>query len=106
MSITDKLRQMAVETALQAQHRASELDAEIAGFEAQAAKLKAERDTLRLAPKRLANYPVKAGGDYLCPCCWVDHGGRSPLFPIPSDSNDDLFRCRMCHQELRIESKP
>ena len=101
-SIFDYLRQQAEEIAGATQERVSDLDREIAEIEKQKAKKEAERDLARGALKRLANFPVKNGADYLCPNCWVTRGGMSTLQPIPSPDRHDIFRCGLCGHELVI----
>src|SRR5262249_1101766 len=56
----------------------------------------------QLTEERLSKFPVQHGSDYLCPSCWVENGGLSPLKKIPSDTNDNLFCCGLCQYELRV----
>lgn len=38
-----------------------------------------------------------------CPSCWIWHGEKIELTPIPSRYQDDLFRCRSCDTEFFVE---
>jgi hypothetical protein len=104
MAITDHLKNYAGEFAERAHQRKIELDRKHSDLQVELAKVEAERQSASDALKRLANYPVKLGADYQCPRCWVQRGAMSPLKPIPSDTNDDLFRCQLCHLDLVIEN--
>jgi hypothetical protein len=57
----------------------------------------------RLLEERLLKFPVQRGSDYLCPRCWIEKGGLSPLKKIPSSEVDhDLLRCGLCEYELLV----
>ena len=102
MSIHNHIRQAAQEIAARIQGRLSDIEPRLAEAKEQVAKIQAERDAARLAPQRLSDFPIQSGDNYLCPRCWVEEGGLSPLRHIPGDTRDDLFRCPMCEYELLI----
>jgi hypothetical protein len=56
----------------------------------------------RLLEERLLKFPVQRGSDYLCPRCWIEKGGLSPLRKIPSQGDHDLLRCGLCEYELLV----
>ena len=56
----------------------------------------------RLLEERLLKFPVQRGSDYLCPRCWIEKGGLSPLRRIPSQGDDDFLRCGLCEYELLV----
>jgi hypothetical protein len=102
MSIHDRIRQAAQEIAARIQERLSDTERRLAEAKEQVVKLQAERDAVRLAPQRLSDFSIQSGGNHLCPRCWVEEGGLSPLRHIPSDTRDNLYRCPECEYELQI----
>jgi DNA-directed RNA polymerase subunit RPC12/RpoP len=98
----EEIAQAALDIAQALQNNAARLREEYLVAEAHAASLKAEYDTARAAPKRLANFQVKIRTDYQCPRCWIENERRSALLPVPSDAHDELMKCRTCHYEIRI----
>ena len=102
MSLTDYFMKAAQDAANNIEERIAQLNAELAEIEKQKTAIESNRATLRSALERPANYQVTSGGDYPCPLCWVDEGKISPLRPVPSQSRDDIFRCRVCHYEAVI----
>jgi hypothetical protein len=83
MVLRDQIRQAAQEIARDMRTRLSD----------------AER---RLTEERLSKFPVQHGGDYLCPRCWVEKEGLSPLKKMPSKGKHDLFHCGLCQYELLV----
>ena len=102
MAIHDRIRQAAQEIAARVQGRLSDIEGRLAEAKEQVAKIQAERDAARLAPQRLSDFPIQSGDSFLCPRCWVEGGGQSPLRHIPGKTRDDLFRCPVCEYELLI----
>jgi hypothetical protein len=102
MTTERELRQAAREIAAQAQAAVTRLEQETLDLKTRLAEKEAERDAARLAPKRLANYPVRLGTDYQCPRCWIEHEKRSPLRPIPSGDKNDILRCGICGEDFII----
>ncbi len=98
MTADQELRKIASETARYAQARVTRLEEEVLDLEKRLAEKKTERDSARLAAKRLSNFQVTIGTDYQCPRCWIESGTRSPLRPIGGGTRDeDFFRCRRGH---------
>jgi hypothetical protein len=56
----------------------------------------------RLVEERLLKFPVQQGSDHLCPRCWIEKGGLSPLKKISSQGDRDIFRCGVCEYELLV----
>ena len=56
----------------------------------------------RLTEERLLKFPVQQGSNYLCPRCWIEKGGLSPLKKIPGQGDHDLFCCGVCEYELLV----
>ena len=106
MSIRDRIRQAAQEIAARIQERLSDIERRLAEAKEKVAKIEAERDAARLAPQRLSDFPIQSAGNYLCPHCWVEEGGLSPLRHIPSDTRDVLYRCPVCEYELLVSHVP
>jgi hypothetical protein len=93
------LLEIAEQLAATSQGYASQLQREIFELEQEAAQKKAALDAARLAPKRLADYPVTLGADYACPYCWFDAAKRSPLRAIPGGTREfDLMKCDAGHE--------
>jgi hypothetical protein len=104
MDTNNQLRHYAVEFAQHAHARKAEMDRKIAELEAERTMLQSQSDAVGDIPKRLREYPVKIGADYICPRCWVAHGVTEPLKPIPSNTDNDLFRCHRCDLDVEIEN--
>jgi hypothetical protein len=56
----------------------------------------------RLVEERLLKFPVQQGSDHLCPRCWIEKGGLSPLKKISNQGDRDIFRCGVCEYELLV----
>ncbi len=102
MTLTAQLKAAAGEIAERTQQRLSELERQLAEIESRKSQIEAQRETARLAPKRLESFPGKLGEDYLCPRCWIESGLTAPLRPQPSQTSDDMLRCRQCHFEMPV----
>ncbi len=98
-SIPEHLRKAAHEAAQNASSRIADLNRQILEIEGQMRTLKNEHIKARSALRRAANFPVKLGGHYFCPLCWVNSAKMSPLRPIPNGAKDDIFQCRLCRYE-------
>ena len=102
MSIRDNIGQAAREIAARIQERMSDIERRLAEAKDLVAKIEAERAAARLAPRRLCDFPIHSEGNHLCPRCWVENGGLSPLRHIRIDTRHDLYRCPVCEYELLI----
>lgn len=60
----------------------------------------AQRGLTRSAPERLLSYVPRIGPDFQCPRCWIEHERRSVLQAVPTNIDDDVFRCASCQLEL------
>lgn len=97
----DHLINAAKAIADQSTARISAFDQKIAEIEKQKAEAEAERHKARNALKRLAEFPVQVGPDFLCPVCWMEYR-TSKLSPVGSDTREDIFRCHKCHWDISI----
>jgi len=102
MSILTELKQAAVEVANNLQQRRSGLEAKKQNLETQLAQVQAQLDASSLPYQRVANFQPQIGADFQCPSCWVQNECRSALMPVPSETDDDILRCRTCHQDFSI----
>jgi hypothetical protein len=76
--------------------RKLDLRKEIAALELEMFQKKAALAASEAAIKRFNDYVPTVSGDYQCPDCWLASGTHAALIPIPSNSNDDQFRCSNC----------
>jgi hypothetical protein len=100
MSIEDKIRQLANETAARVQKRATYLHNEYLEAEKFAAAKKAEFDFANLAPDRVASFQPEIGGQLQCPFCWIEKGIKSAFRPVHTGTRDDVFRCQNRHEHI------
>jgi hypothetical protein len=75
---------------------------EISELEIRLAELRANCDLAENSIGRLNQFAPEIGGIYQCPMCWVSKGLHGDLTPIPSDTNEDLFRCVNCNRTIEI----
>lgn len=97
----DHLNNAAKEIAERSISSISDLERKMADIEKQKLEAEAARHKARNALQRLAEFPVQAGPDFLCPVCWMDYR-ISKLSPVGSDTSEDIFRCHECHWEISI----
>ena len=102
MSIPDHIRKAARETAKSMEARLTDIKHRLVEAKEKVSEIEAERDAVATARSRLRNFRVERGGTYMCPRCWVEKGGLSPLRRIPSDEYQELLRCPVCEYELLI----
>jgi hypothetical protein len=102
MSIGGVLQREAMQLAAAQEQRVAELHKQYLQIQAQAEELRAKRDNARAASERSANFPVKIGGDYCCPTCWVERNSRGALMPKPSGNREDIFECAQCGHTVTI----
>lgn len=93
--------QHAAETA---RGKCESLHQEILDLEQRKAEKQAALELARTAVQRFDSFEPDIDGNLRCPDCWVSRGVESTLIPIPSDTSDDLFRCKTCHLEISIEA--
>ena len=77
-----------------------ESNAESELLEAQQEKLKVQASIERIDLVRSGSRPLAIDD---CLECFVIHGRDSKMTPIPSDTEDDLFRCRVCGNEIEVK---
>jgi hypothetical protein len=100
--IRDQILQAANEIAGRMQADLFDFDRQLSEAKKRVVKIEKECDAARGAPERLSSFPIQLGSDYLCPRCWIEEGRRSPLCSVPTNTGDDLLRCRLCQFELLI----
>ena len=49
--------------------------------------------------RQLRVQSLKSRDDLICANCFIKHGIESPLKPLPSDSDIDLYHCKNCGAE-------
>jgi F0F1-type ATP synthase membrane subunit b/b' len=84
MSIRDRIRQAAQETAARIQERLSDIERRLAEAKEQVAKIRVERDAARLAPRRLnghanAAYPTILERPLATICLFTERFRECPL---------------------------
>jgi hypothetical protein len=102
MSTRDHIRQAAREIAKSMEARLTDIKHRLVEAKEKVSEIEAERDAAATARKRVSNFPIERGGNYLCPRCWLEKGGLSPLRRIPSVAGQELLRCPVCEYELLI----
>lgn len=81
------------------------LEQQQAEVERRKAEINAQLEAARVSAKRLLNFRPCIGTDFQCPRCWIVNEVRSPLRPIPSDTSDDIMRCRVCEGDFTISGR-
>ncbi|MCH8172269.1 MAG: hypothetical protein IIA70_03065 [Proteobacteria bacterium] len=61
---------------------------------------KLESDLAALEPRQLRAHSLMSRNDLICAHCFIYNNVESPLKPIASDSEVDLFRCKICGREF------
>ena len=102
MPIRDHIRKAAREIAKSMEGRLTDIKHRLVEAKEKVSEIEAERDAVATARQRLSNFRVERGGTYMCPRCWVEKGGLSPLRRIPSVARQELLRCPVCEYELLI----
>ena len=102
MSIRDHIRKAAREIAKSMEARLTDIKHRLVEAKEKVSEIEAERDAVATAQKRLSNFRIERGGSYICPRCWVEKGGLSPLRRIPGVAGQELLRCPVCEYELLI----
>ena len=103
MTTETQLKQYAAQIAEAVQSREAHLERGILDLETKLAQARSARDAAGSAAQRLADFEVQFRGNYQCPSCWIENKTRSNLSPVPSNTQDDLFRCRTCRNEFVIK---
>jgi hypothetical protein len=102
MSIRDHIRRAAREIAKSMEARLTDIQHRLVEAREKVSEIEAERDAATTARQRVTNFRMERGGTYMCPRCWVEKGGLSPLRRIPSVARQELLRCPVCEYELLI----
>jgi Zn finger protein HypA/HybF involved in hydrogenase expression len=80
--------------------RISSVRKEIGDLEARLAMKRALLAELETSQERVSTYRPVVDGDAQCPRCWIKNGRAKRMTPLPSDGEDDRFRCPDCGQEV------
>lgn len=102
MTVKIQLGQHALQLGAEFKRMDSELQKQILDLQLQLDQKKAATEAAGMAFKRSLDFASTLGADFACPDCWVRHGRRVAITPIPSGNGDDLFRCRECGSEFTI----
>lgn len=95
MDIETTLRNALLDAVQAHEDAAPRLEEEQMRLETELAVVKSKLDSANSTLQRARDFPVKRGGDYVCPVCWVE-GDTSLLVPTPGTEEEDYFRCRNC----------
>jgi len=104
MTIFDRLKQVVREMSEEAQVSHINLSRQLGEVDTWREQIKAEIEVARGVLQRLANFPIRAGSEYLCPCCWAAEEKISPLKPASSET-DNAMLCRVCHFEIVVATR-
>lgn len=102
MDFREALREEAQRFALMATSRAITIKNEIATLDAKKAGLEAKLSELAEVPQLLKTYEPQRGNVIWCPRCHVERGRPAELRGIPSQTKDDIMRCRECDTDFVI----
>jgi ribosome-interacting GTPase 1 len=103
MKTEDRIREIAEEFVAQSQAKAARLKAELMRAQQRVAKLTAELNAARLAPRHLQNFQIMRDGDYQCPRCGIERGIQAVLTCRPGQPRLDLFECGTCGFEMDVQ---
>lgn len=97
-----QLSQAALQIANDIQERALNLKSELAEMEQRKVLIETQLTSAQAVRERARNFRPEIGGNLQCPSCWVRNETEVSLTPIPSETQDDLFRCKKCGREVEI----
>jgi hypothetical protein len=99
-----RLFELAKEAAERSEEDCARLRAEIAELQKRQAELQAELAKSQGATDRSLRFEPMIGNVYQCPICWTADEAKADLAPIPSNTDEDLFRCTRCHNKFSFEA--
>ena len=86
-------------------NRARALESQLQEIEKLKLEIEAECQAASLAPKRLLKFQPKAGTQYQCPRCWINHERQSVLRPVNSASEEHgVMHCQICAAKFVISA--
>ena len=104
MDADQGLRNFARVLALSAEQRAAALQRDLLELEKLAMDKRAALRVALLRQARLGSFLLQIAGHYQCPRCWIEHGIRSALKPIPNANRDIPFTCNNCGCEPTLSN--
>ena len=85
------------------QRRVPKLERDIANMETHRREMEAQIQAAHTSVKRLADFPITLGNDYLCPFCWMHYGKKSALKLIGGGTDKkDILKCPSCDAKITI----
>jgi hypothetical protein len=100
--VSADLRTLALEMAMKAHMRTSELKRELAEIGARKLSLEKQLRSASAAQSRLASFVPLAKREFRCPRCWIERETRSILVPVADPCVDyEFLRCEACQLELQ-----
>jgi predicted RNA-binding Zn-ribbon protein involved in translation (DUF1610 family) len=103
MKTESRIRAIAEDFVAQSHANVARLKTELIEAQQRVAKLTAELNTARLAPKRLTSFQIRRDGDYQCPRCGIQRGIQAALTCRPGQHRLDLFACDTCGFEMDVQ---
>lgn len=104
MTIKTQLTQHAIQLGNAFKGKVFDLEKEQLDLQLKLKEKEAQSEAASMAFERSHNFAPTLGPDFACPECWVRHGRQVAIVPIPSETNDDLFRCRECETHFTIHN--
>ena len=102
-SPVNQLKQFALQIANDTLGRAQSLKPERVKIQLRLKEIEGIMKAADVCHQRVRDFSAHVGRDLQCPRCWILNEAKTALTPIPSDTKDDLFRCDVCGQSVRIE---
>jgi hypothetical protein len=75
-------------------------------------QIEVARSELEQLESENSNFPAKikradslnSEKELICPDCFIEEGARIPLTPVPSDTEEDNFKCKKCGFEISLSA--
>ena len=99
----ENLYKIASHTSNALQHQAANLKEELNGLEDTVEEKKLQLQNTLRSLGRAESFESKIDNEFQCAQCWIQGGLRISLKPIPSDENEDHFRCQSCYSEYLVK---
>lgn len=97
-----ELYDLAFEKKEELTRRASQLEKQLGEVKGKLKQLEAETREL---PEKLRRVEVlKSETALVCPYCFIDNGQKIELTSIPSENEEDNFKCKKCDFEISLSA--
>ena len=101
--VEDRIREIAEAFVEQSAAKADRLKTELMEAQQRVAKLTAELNAARLAPKRLQDFQIKRDVDSLCPSCGIQRRIQAAMTCESGQHRLDLFQSDTCGFEMDVQ---